>query len=204
MPEGCLDVGVNLSVHLLPPATECIVLRQVALRHGVNHAIEHGTVRLEVAILVVVDAVELGVPFEHASEHVTLNHQESGRSVEHLDKPVHHLTVLVLEVHDERAGQLVEVAVVALADSLLGLVPHDHLFRVDGARNVVAAFEQSDDRHGIKVNIGVDKQKKVRLGLGHESRNRQVTGSVDQRLVLGRVEHELNAANGAQMLKFQN
>jgi hypothetical protein len=68
----------------------------------------------------------------------------------------------------------------------------------------VTAFEQTDDRHGFKVNIGVYKQKKVRLGLGHEPLNGQVTGSVDQRLVLGRVEHELNAANGAQMLKFQN
>jgi len=204
MSEGCLDVGVNLSVHLLPPTTECIVLRQVSLRHGVNHTVEHGTVRLEVTILVVVDAVQLGVPLEHASEHVPLNHQESGRSVEHLYKPIHHLTVLVLEIHDERAGQFAEIAVVAAEDSLFGLVPHDHLFRVDGARNVVAAFEQSNDRHGVKVNVGVDKQEKVGLGFGHEPRNRKVTGSVDQRLVLGRVEHELNAANGAQMLKFQN
>jgi hypothetical protein len=42
-----------------------------------------------------------------------------------------------------------------------------------------------------------------RLSFLHETRNGKVAGTVDQRLVLGRVEHHLDATGRAQTLETQ-
>ena len=67
--ERRLYIGVNLAVHLLPPATTCIILRKVPAGHRVDHTVKDGTVRIQVLVLVVVDAIEFGVPLEHTRKH---------------------------------------------------------------------------------------------------------------------------------------
>ena len=203
MTERRLYIGVNLAVHLLPAATKCIVFRKVPAGHRVDHTVKDGTVRIEVFVLMVVDTIEFGIPFEHACKHITFNTQKPGRTIEHFGKPVDDLGILVFKIHDERAREFVQVAGITGLNSLFGLVPHDNLLRVDGTRNVVAGGDQTQDRFSLKMNIRVDKQKVVRLGLLHESRDGQVTGPVNERLVLGRVEHELDAVLGAQPLQTQ-
>jgi len=63
---------------------------------------------------------------------------------------------------------------------------------------------QTHDRLGIKVNIGINEQEVGRLGLLHEARDGQVTGSVHERLVLGRVEHHLDTALRTQTLETKH
>jgi hypothetical protein len=50
------------------------------------------------------------------------------------------------------------------------------------------------------MNVGIDKQKMGRLRLLVEASDGQIAGPVDERLILGRVEHHLNAVRRARAL----
>jgi len=163
------DVCENLTIHLLPTTTECVILRQVSTVHGVYHTIEHGTVILEIAILVVILTVEFRVMCVHAFDDVTLNHQEPGGTVKHLDESVCDWRILVLEVHDERCRRLVEV--LTSGDSLFRLFPHNNLLGVDGTRHVVTRRQETQDGFRLELNVGVDEQKVRRIRLLNESCN---------------------------------
>jgi hypothetical protein len=66
-------------------------------------------------------------------------------------------------------------------------------------------LEKADYRIGVEVNVGVDKQKVGRLrALLVEARDGQVSGPVDERLVLGRIEHHLDAIRGASTLETKH
>ena len=54
------------------------------------------------------------------------------------------------------------------------------------------------------MNIRINKQKMGRLGLLHETRHREIPGSVDQGLVLGRIKHHLDTIHGACTLETEH
>jgi hypothetical protein len=66
-------------------------------------------------------------------------------------------------------------------------------------------LEKADYRIGVEVNVGVDKQKVGRLrALLVEARDGQVSGPVDERLVLGRIEHHLDAIRCTRALETKH
>jgi hypothetical protein len=65
-------------------------------------------------------------------------------------------------------------------------------------------LEETDHRLGIKVNICVNKQKVSRLSLLHEPSNGQVSGTMDERLILGRIKHHLNTVHSARTLETKH
>jgi hypothetical protein len=54
------------------------------------------------------------------------------------------------------------------------------------------------------MDIRINKQKVSRLGLLHETRHRQITGAMDQRLILGRIKHHLDAVLGTRTLETKH
>jgi hypothetical protein len=54
------------------------------------------------------------------------------------------------------------------------------------------------------VDIRINKQKVGRLGLLHKTGDGEVTGPVNQRLILGRVKHHLNTVLGARTLETEH
>jgi hypothetical protein len=53
------------------------------------------------------------------------------------------------------------------------------------------------------VNVGVNEQEMSRLSFLHETRDGEIASPVDQGLVLGRIEHHLDATGRAQTLETQ-
>ena len=76
---------------------------------------------------------------------------------------------------------------------LFDAVPHHALFGITGYGNLVIRLDETNDGFRIKMNVGIDKQKMGRLSFLIEAGNGQVTGPGNERLVLGRVEHHLDA-----------
>jgi len=205
MTQNSHAVCENLTAHLLHAPAKGVVFREVPARLRVDHAVETGVVFIQVAVLVVIDAVELWILGLELLEHVTLDEKETRRAVEHLCKPILDLGLLVPEIHDERRGDARQVpALFARFDIVLSLVPHNALLRVRCARHVMTRLEETNHRLGIKVNIRVDKQKVSRLGLLHEPSNRQVSGTMDKRLILGRIKHHLNTVHSARTLETEH
>jgi len=68
----------------------------------------------------------------------------------------------------------------------------------------VARLDETDNRLGVKVNIGINKQKVSRLSLLHETGNGEITGPMDQRLILGRIKHHLDTVLGARTLETKH
>jgi hypothetical protein len=65
-------------------------------------------------------------------------------------------------------------------------------------------LNQSNDRLGRKVNIGIDKHEKVSIRLIKKASDGDVTSSVDKGLILGRVNHEMDVVFDALNLKPKN
>jgi hypothetical protein len=192
VPEGRVDIREYSSAHLLPPATKGVILREVPSGHGVNHAIEARVVLVEIAILVVIHAIELGKVLLHALEHISLNHHKPRGSVENLHESIFNGSRVSTKVNHETRCEHRRVAIVPGRKALTSLVPHHNLLGVTRNRNVVTRVYETHDRLWVKVDVGIHKHKEVRVRLLHKSTHGNVTRAVHQTLILGRVEQELN------------
>ena len=209
MTQGRRHVGVNLSPDQLEPATECVILREVPPIDRIDHTIEYCAVIIQILILVIVDALEtpgtlVVILFEHILEHLAFYAHESGRSIEHLDKPVDNLRLSVLEVHHECTRQLFYVTDIVAQDGSFGLVPHDHLLGVARDRDVVPRFDESDDRFGFEMDIGIDKHEMGTIRLVKKPSDRDVSGSGNQGFILGSIVHELDPLYGTESLETEH
>ena len=204
MAQGCRHVRENLAIHLLPPAAEGVVLREVPTAHGVDHTIHTGVILIKVLILVVIHALEIGVLGLHLREDIALNTHEAGRAVQDLHEAVADRAVRKLEVHHEARTHLVRVLGLARLDAALDLVPHDALLGVAGHSDIVPGLDESHDRLGVEMYIRIDEEEVGRLGLLHETRDGEIARAVHERLVLGRVEHHLDTLGRAETLETQD
>ena len=193
MAEDGHAIGVNLPAHLLPTATEGVVLRQVPARLGVDHAIENGKILLKVTILVVIHTLELWVPLVHLCEHVTLDEHEAGGTVQNLREPIHNLSILILEIHHEGCRDPSKVPTrPTTLEVLIDTVPHHTLLGITGHRNLVVRLDETDNGFWIEMNVGINEQKVRSLwALLVEPSDGQVTGTVHKGLVLRRIKHHL-------------
>jgi hypothetical protein len=187
-----VDIRKDFSAHLLPPATKGVILREVPSGHGVNHTVEARVVLVEIAILVVIHAIELGKVLLHALENISLNHHEPRGTVENLHESIFNGPRVSPKVDHETRCEHRGVSIVPGRQALLGLVPHDNLLGVARNRNVVTRVYETHNRLWVKVNVGIHKHKEVRVRLLHKSTDRNVTRAVNQTLILGRVEQKLN------------
>jgi hypothetical protein len=162
-------------------------------------------VLIQITVLVIVDAIELWVLGLELLEHVTLDQKKPSGAVQNLGKPILNLSLLVPKIHNERRSNTCQVPTLfARLDICLGLIPHDALLWVRGARYIVTRLDETNHRVRVKVNIRINKQKVSRLGLLHETRHRQITGAMDQRLILSRIKHHLDAVLGARTLETKH
>jgi hypothetical protein len=192
VPKGRVDIREYSSAHLLPPATKCVILREVPSGHWVNHAIEARVILVEIAVLMVIHAIKLGKVLLHALENISLNHHKPRGSVENLHESIFNGPRVSPKVHDETRCEHRGVSVVARRKAVTSLVPHHNLLGVARDRNVVTRVYETHDRLWVKVHIGIHKHKKVRVRFLHKSTHGNITRAVHQTLILGRVEQKLN------------
>ena len=198
-------IGEDLAAHLLPTPAKGIVLGQVPTRVRVNHTVKHRMILIQVTILMVVDTVEFRVLLLELLEYVTLDQKKACGTIQNLGEPILDLGLLVPKIHNQGRGDAGQVpALLTRLDVVFSLVPHHRLFGVGRTGDIVTRLDEANDGLGVKVNIGVNKQKVSRLGLLHKTGDGEVTGPMDQRLILGRIKHHLDAVLGTRTLETKH
>jgi hypothetical protein len=202
--EGRSDVGVDLPPDLLPPAAEGVILGQIPLITRVDHAIEARVVVIEVSVLVVVLTPQLREGVLQFFEHLPLDHHETCGPIQNFDETVDDLPGLRAEIYDEGGGEHGHRSVVALLDRFFRLVPHDDFLRITRATDVVRGLHETHDCFRVEVDVRVDEEEKVGVGLLHESTDGDVSRAMDQGFVFCSVDVELNILTHQQQLQLDD
>ncbi len=174
MAEIGVQVRMDPAADIAPAAAEGVILREIALRIRIHHAVEEQPVErhLRIACWTVGHIVQLGIVRHQPFEDPALDHHESGRRLGDLDEIVR---------RDEIGERL--RAMTDKVDRVIGVQRFEGLFRgprghallrpvealdgIDAGRHVVIRQQQTDGRGWTEGEIGIDPEQ-VRVLLIHQ------------------------------------
>jgi hypothetical protein len=150
-------------------------------------------VSLEISDLMVIHTPQVWKLILQLFKNRTLDTHETRGSVEDLDEPVINRTIGSPKIYDETRCHLGGITGISLLDGVGTLVPHHHLFGVACYGYVVIGTDEADDGLGVEVDVGVDEDEEVGVGLLHEPPHRHIAGAVNETFILCGVNHEIDA-----------
>jgi hypothetical protein len=177
--------------HVAPAVAERKILREIAARIRIGHAIEEAPVQMGLRMVrrAVRNIIELGIAFHHVGEDVPLDHHEPGRRLRDFGEAL----VVDIAVHFggaviDRIEWIFRVSKLELpvghrsGDALIR--PFEILHRIDTGGDVAIRLQQPKHRLGAEHDIGIDPEQMRELFLGKEFANDVVAAAGDQALAV--------------------